>query len=257
MSKPTSFAKEDVMEAYLGGLLSGHEELDEHKEKAAKLLSNVELLEIATAEHAADTVEPAIEDVTSEVVEAPTPVIKEPVISEPEPESEPQAVIDVAKQVTHKPIVDSLEETFQALFFEVAGLTLAVPLVTLGGIHQIDKVGPLFGKPSWFMGVMLHREQKLNVVDTAKWVMPEKITQTLEDGLNYSYLIMLAESPWGLASENLVNTVTLTKSDVKWRDKDSKRPWLAGMVKERMCALVDVYQLVSMLNKGLSSDSQD
>ena len=122
--------------------------------------------------------------------------------------------------------------------------------------HQIEKVGPLFGKPDWFMGVMLHRDSKLNVVDSAKWVMPEKYDENLAESLNYRYLIMLGESEWGLASEKLVNTVNLTIDDVKWRESTGKRPWLAGMVKEKMCALVDVEELISMLNKGLGSNDQ-
>ena len=223
------------MEAYLDGLLTGFDEADEKQEQAAKLLEKAAL-------------------VTPDVVPEPIPEITPTDIdTQPTPAT---AETQVEAPVTSR-LIDSLDATFQALFFEVAGLTLAVPLITLGGIHKLDKVGPLFGKPDWFKGVMLHREQKLNVVDTAKWVMPEKVTQTLEESLVYEYLIMLADSPWGLASDRLVNTVTLNKADVKWRDKDSKRPWLAGMVKERMCALIDVYQLISMLNKGLSSDAQD
>jgi purine-binding chemotaxis protein CheW len=155
-----------------------------------------------------------------------------------------------------KPLEERLDNVFQALFFEVAGLTLAVPLITLGGIHNLSKIGPLFGKPAWFMGVMLHREEKLSVVDTAQWVMPEKYDQTLADKLNYQYLIMLGDSPWGLASEKLVNTVTLNKDDVKWRQANAKRPWLAGMVKDKMCALLDVDELISMLNNGLGSKDQ-
>ncbi|MBO1255207.1 chemotaxis protein CheW [Alteromonas sp. 5E99-2] len=240
MSKPNRFANEEVMEDYLGSLLSENNVSDEtgyleqKKAVAEKLLTESQLID--------------------------TPVIKaERDVSVPELEVE-QTSEEIGTQPLIKhdiPIAEQLEENFQALFFEVAGLTLAVPLVTLGGIHQVDNVSPLFGKPSWFKGVMLHRDEKLNVVDTAKWVMPEKITQTLEEGLHYSYLVMLAESTWGLACEKLVDTVSLNKSDVKWRENDKKRPWLAGMVKERMCALIDVYQLVSMLNKGLNSDSQD
>lgn len=64
---------------------------------------------------------------------------------------------------------------FQAMFFEVAGLMIAVPLIELGGIHNTDKITPLMGKPEWFKGVMLHRTAKVNVVDTALWVMPESV----------------------------------------------------------------------------------
>lgn len=86
--------------------------------------------------------------------------------------------------------------------------------------------------------------------------MPEKYDENLAQSLNYRYLIMLGESLWGLASEKLVNTVNLTTDDVKWRESTGKRPWLAGMVKEKMCALIDVEELISMLNKGLSSNDQ-
>ncbi len=242
MSKSTPFAREDVMQAYLDSLLQSPEDPAEVTANTARLL------EQATADIVAR--EPA--DVPVQEIEVPVPEVEqvETIITQPEVTEEP------VKTATHRPIQDMLENRFQALFFEVAGLTLAVPLVTLGGIHRIDKVGGLIGKPKWFKGVMLHREQKINVVDTAMWVMPEKYDQNLAETLNYQYLIMLGDSLWGLASDKLVNTVTLTKDEVKWREAGGKRPWLAGMVKERMCALIDVYQLIAMLNNGLGSNDQ-
>ncbi|MFT5635199.1 MAG: purine-binding chemotaxis protein CheW [Cognaticolwellia sp.] len=139
---------------------------------------------------------------------------------------------------------------FQAMFFEVAGLIIAVPLIELGGIHNTDKTTPLMGKPDWFKGVMLHREEKVKVVDTARWVMPEKCDEALISALNYQYIIMLSDSSWGLTAEKLVDTVTLKQEDVKWLDSTSKRPWLAGLVKNRMCALLDVGSLIKLLEKG-------
>ncbi|MFC3095026.1 chemotaxis protein CheW [Alteromonas sediminis] len=245
MGKQSSFAKEEVMEAYLESLLAGHDDVEEHQVNAAKLLASAELIDIPVPVEAPPEPPQPVSDIHEEPVITEVPEANEQVTQEPVP-------------VVTQPVADALEETFQALFFEVAGLTMAVPLITLGGIHRLEKVGPLFGKPDWFMGVMLHRDEKLSVVDTAKWVMPEKVTAKLQDSLDYQYLIMLSDSQWGLASDKLVNTVTLQKSDVKWRQNDTKRPWLAGMVKERMCALIDVYQLISMLNRGLGrDDAQD
>jgi purine-binding chemotaxis protein CheW len=142
------------------------------------------------------------------------------------------------------------EGDFQALFFDVGGLTLAVPLIELGGIYEIDKITPLIGKPKWFEGVMLHRDEKINVVDSALWVMPEKYDETLKKSLEYQYVIMLNNSGWGLSAENLTNTVTLKQEEVKWMDSSSKRPWLAGLVKDKMCALLDVDSLIQLLNDG-------
>ena len=143
---------------------------------------------------------------------------------------------------------------FQALFFSVAGLNLAVPLKSLGGIHQWKEPNTIFGKPEWYLGIMTNREEKLNVVDTALWVMPEKYTPEMAENIDYKYLIMLGESHWGLACENLVTTETLSPDDIQWRkSSQGKRPWLAGVVREKMCAILDVDALTQMLDQGLNS----
>jgi purine-binding chemotaxis protein CheW len=160
--------------------------------------------------------------------------------------------------ITHKSSGDFISKTpkayrkgnFQALFFNVGGLTVAVPLIELGGIHNIDKTTTLMSKPEWYKGVMLHRDEKINVVDTALWVMPEKCDEKMKSSLNYQYVIMLSNSSWGLTAENLVDTVVLKQDEVKWLDKPSKRPWLAGLVKDKMCALLDVNSLIQLLNEG-------
>ncbi len=139
---------------------------------------------------------------------------------------------------------------FQALYFDVGGLILAVPLIELGGIHKVNKPTPLMGKPEWFKGVMLYRDEKINVVDTALWVMPEKCDEKLKNSLNYQYIILLSNSSWGLSAENLVDTVVLKQEEVKWMDSPGKRPWLAGLVKDKMCALLDVDSLIQLLNDG-------
>jgi purine-binding chemotaxis protein CheW len=266
MSKQSPFAREDVMEAYLDSLLKEQVEPDEASVRASRLLEQA-------AQQIVDESPSPVEDNTLREQTAEQDVLHEPSNKDIDLTKQDDAkfIEDINQQVasddagtvadnvvsnTKLALKDKLDERFQALFFEVAGLTLAVPLITLGGIHELGKIGPLFGKPDWFMGVMLHRDEKLSVVDSAKWVMPEKYDETLAQSLNYRYLIMLGESQWGLASEKLVNTVTLSKADVKWRESVGKRPWLAGMVKERMCALIDVSELIIMLNKGLGSNDQ-
>jgi len=140
---------------------------------------------------------------------------------------------------------------FQALFFNIAGLKVAVPLTELGGIYELGEINTLFGKPGWFKGVMLHREQKINVVDTARWVMPEKYDAIVAQGLNYQYLVMLGSSNWGLCCETLIDTITLEPEQIKWREQEGKRPWMAGLIKEHMCVLVDVDELIGLLGRGL------
>ncbi|MGL5907727.1 MAG: chemotaxis protein CheW, partial [Shewanella sp.] len=144
-----------------------------------------------------------------------------------------------------------LEDEFQVLFFQVAGLTLAVPLVSLGGIVKIERINHIIGRPSWFFGVQTYREQQLNIVDTGAWVMPEKYTDELKQTVNYQYVVLLAGSNWGLTCESLVNAVKINKTQVNWRSKAGKRPWLAGVVKQQMCGILHVQALVDMLDAGL------
>ena len=175
---------------------------------------------------------------------------------------QPQEEVELSTQkssgeVMAKPPKSYRQGDFQALFFDVAGLTIAVPLIELGGIHKMDKITPLMGKPDWFKGVMLYREEKINVVDTALWVMPEKCDETLKNSLDYQYIIMLNDSGWGFMAENLVDTVVLRQDEVKWIDSPSRRPWLAGLVKNKMCALLDVEALIVLLNEGSSINQLD
>ncbi|HAS8424782.1 TPA: chemotaxis protein CheW [Vibrio vulnificus] len=143
---------------------------------------------------------------------------------------------------------------FQVLYFDVNSVTFAVPLDELGGIHQLTQLNHLIGRPGWYLGLQTNRDQQLDVVDTARWVMPDKLADE-EYKSNYQYIVMLGNSMWGLASNKLLGTELLYPEKVRWREQSGKRPWLAGMVKEKMCALIHVDALISMLNAGLDVKS--
>ena len=119
---------------------------------------------------------------------------------------------------------------------------------------RLIEMAKIAQKTGVIKGVLLHRDEKYNVVDTAKWVMPEKSADKLAGSTEYQYLIVLEESGWGLGCENLIATETVLPDDVKWRDVEVGRSWLSGMVKKKMCALMNVQQLINMLNQGLSSN---
>ncbi|MGL4225359.1 MAG: chemotaxis protein CheW [Vibrio sp.] len=139
---------------------------------------------------------------------------------------------------------------FQVLYFDVNGVTFSVPLEELGGIHRMASLNHLIGRPAWYLGLQTNRDAQLDVVDTAKWVMAEKLH---DDSYKqaYQYIVMLGESAWGLASTQLLGTELLSSDKVRWREQVGKRPWLAGMVKQKMCALIHVQALIAMLNAGL------
>jgi purine-binding chemotaxis protein CheW len=178
MAKPL-FANEKVMKHYLDALLQDDSTPELSSSPVENLLSDVETKAAQHQETSEYTPgKKAVETLEKKTVEA---LDKKPVETPAINAQEPKDVEAESLVTEHKPLpatvlpqFDSFNDQFQALYFEVAGLTLAVPLNSLGGIYQLGEINRLIGKPDWFSGVMLHREEKLNVVDTARWVMPER-----------------------------------------------------------------------------------
>ncbi len=259
MSNPLAASKK-LMKNYLSELLTDESsnELENTavsatfltKDKTAKTRQLDQLLQnVGKEEQPLSSVKSENSVISNEVVKQ---VTKEEFITRNDTTQQENVANSIANRKDTSQVIakDYRQGSFQVMFFDVAGLIIAVPLIELSGIHNVDKTTTLMGKPEWFKGVMVHRENKINVVDTALWVMPEKCNQKLKDSLNYQYIIMLNNSAWGLMAEHLVDTVTLEQDDVKWLDSPSKRPWLAGLVKNKMCALLDVNSLVKLLDNG-------
>lgn len=141
------------------------------------------------------------------------------------------------------------EAPFEALLFDVGGLTLAVPLVSLGSIHSLDgPITPLFGQPDWFLGILPTQTGNLKVLDTARWIMPERYTQELRDNLRF--VISVQGHEWGMAVHGVSQSIKLDPAQVKWRTGLGKRPWLAGTVIDQMCALLDIEALAELIAAG-------
>ena len=131
------------------------------------------------------------------------------------------------------------QHRFECLIFSVGGLKLAVPLMTLGAIHRIDrKFNALPHQSSWFLGILqTPAAGNIKVLDTALCVMPERYDPATRDSLGY--VITIHGYAWGLACHQVQQSITLEPDQVKWRTQRGKRPWLAGTVIDHMCALID------------------
>lgn len=140
------------------------------------------------------------------------------------------------------------EEAFECLLFDVAGLKLAVPLVCLGSIYPLeeDDITPIFAQPDWFVGIMSTPAGNLKVLDTARWVMPERYHDKLRD--SFRFVISVDGYSWGLAVNAVHESIHLQPEAVKWRKGKAGREWLAGTVIEHMCALLDVQALARLVS---------
>ncbi|SON50177.1 chemotaxis protein CheW [Vibrio tapetis] len=232
------------------------------QEEPALLSAEIQEWESSYAETLVDSPEVKLETIT-EPEQAIAEVIEPVAIPEThtedviEQQAETEAQTESGAGFTKEWTTVARNDAFQVLYFEVNSVVFAVPLDELGGIHQkAEELNHLIGRPDWYLGLQTNKNDQLDVVDTARWAMSEKlIDDTHRD--SYQYIVMLDESHWGLASNQLMGTEWLSPEKIRWRKSAGKRPWLAGMVKEKMCALIHVDAMITMLDAGLDVKALD
>jgi len=263
MSRPVDIATRPqlALQSYLDALLQ------EATEELTLSSSLDEFQAAVLEEQARDAVVRVALDspVVAVVAPAPVAVIADVALLEPvlEPVETPvvalvEPVVEVHLAAGHRtPPPSSADgrpawaaEPFECLLFDVAGLTLAVPLVCLGSIYSLEgqELTPLFGQPNWFLGILPSQSGNLKVLDTARWVMPDRYRDDLRQGLQY--VISVQGYEWGLAVHQVSRSLRLDPNEIKWRTHRGQRPWLAGTVIEHMCALLDVSELAELIASG-------
>ncbi|MNF48463.1 CheW-like domain protein [compost metagenome] len=199
------------------------------------------------------TIAPLLQTLVAPIEEAE--VLETPVIEEPQVRVPPVVEVHLPPSNTPPPVDTEgrpswAAEPFECLLFDVAGLTLAVPLVCLGSIYSLagHELTPLFGQPEWFLGILPSQAGNLKVLDTARWVMPDRYRDDFKQGLQY--VISVQGYEWGLAVHQVSRSLRLDPNEIKWRSHRGQRPWLAGTVIEHMCALLDVASLAELIASG-------
>ncbi|WP_025855892.1 CheW domain-containing protein [Pseudomonas sp. CHM02] len=237
-----------ALESYLDALLQDAtaEELPEPilvLEPAVEPQSMLDEFQLAVLE------EQARDAQVAPVVVPIAPVVVAPAVVEPVVE------VHLPPSITPPPVTGDgrpswAAEPFECLLFDVAGLTLAVPLVCLGSIYSLEgqELTPLFGQPEWFLGILPSQAGNLKVLDTARWVMPDRYRDDFRQGLQY--VISVQGYEWGLAVHQVSRSLRLDPNEIKWRSHRGQRPWLAGTVIEHMCALLDVAELAELIASG-------
>ncbi|MGF6109749.1 CheW domain-containing protein [Pseudomonas sp. ADAK2] len=267
-----------ALQSYLDSLLmEATEELPPEVEAVAEVIEVVEAVEVEaaldefqlavleeqardarpTAAVAAPVVAPVVEKAPVTVIEAPAPILAPVSTIAPLLQALVPPVVEVHLPPSNTPPPVETDgrpswaaEPFECLLFDVAGLTLAVPLVCLGSIYSLagHELTPLFGQPEWFLGILPSQAGNLKVLDTARWVMPDRYRDDFRQGLQY--VISVQGYEWGLAVHQVSRSLRLNPNEIKWRSHRGQRPWLAGTVIEHMCALLDVSALAELIASG-------
>lgn len=285
MNRPvkTTSRPQLALQSYLDNLLmEATEELPLEVEAVAQVIEVVETVEVEAAldefqlavleEQARDArptpavaapvvtapvIAPVVEKAPLAVIEAPAPILAPVSTIAPLLQALVPPVVEVHLPPSNTPPPVETDgrpswaaEPFECLLFDVAGLTLAVPLVCLGSIYSLagHELTPLFGQPEWFLGILPSQAGNLKVLDTARWVMPDRYRDDFRQGLQY--VISVQGYEWGLAVHQVSRSLRLDPNEIKWRSHRGQRPWLAGTVIEHMCALLDVSALAELIASG-------
>ncbi|MFP4146956.1 MAG: chemotaxis protein CheW [Halorhodospira sp.] len=140
---------------------------------------------------------------------------------------------------------------FQVLILHVGAIRLAVPLIKLHRVvawEDPEEVQPTVGQPRWMHGLLDHRGRYVQVVDTAELVLPEERRPPVAERRK-GKIIIVGDGRWGLACRDVGEVLRLRPEQVQWRTAAGQRRWLAGTVREHLCALVDTDAFAELLEQ--------
>ncbi len=152
-------------------------------------------------------------------------------------------------------LYNSLPSRFQVLLCDVGEQTIAIPLVELGGIMQVERFTKRSSKQSWYYGLFVKGEQTFTCIDSARYLSNADNSALKKDKLpddqEYKYVVQLGKSEFAICCHSVSTTLEVEKQDVKWKQNVTKQPWFAGILKTQMHALIDGAEMVrDVLNRS-------
>jgi chemotaxis signal transduction protein len=199
----------------------------------------VEMLESLLAEVPEADAEPCRAPPSAAVAEAaPDPTLKE--VSEPPLQKHRQCQVHDTAGLG----LDTPESRFSAILFGVGRYKFAVPLNMLDSVTRITgRPTGMFGQPGWHRGVVLSRERQLVLVDPGR-LLGLADAEPVEP---VDHVLVLPGGRYGILSSQAPEPVTLRGSGIRWSRPEARRPWLAAILPEHMCVMLDTEVLLELV----------
>jgi len=136
--------------------------------------------------------------------------------------------------------LERLNDGSQYYLFEVAGLTLAIPLARFEAEIELPEVmTPPVGQ-AW-RRIAETPSGPLIVIDTAGLILPQESQSFPDDRV--THLVVLDNGNWALAAHGPGVREEVDLDRVHWRSTSGRRFWLAGTQPDRRCALLDLDEI--------------
>jgi purine-binding chemotaxis protein CheW len=148
-------------------------------------------------------------------------------------------------------------DPFQVLFIDIYGMEIAIPMSSMSGIRQYpEQLMQMPNQAPWVDGVYQYHQNNIQVIDAHRLLIPEHYTENQLDQVDDvasekpAFIVQIGDGRWGLACRSAERAVMLNPDQVRWSGSDRKRRWILGMIKEHLCALLDVDEFITHLEQG-------
>jgi purine-binding chemotaxis protein CheW len=127
------------------------------------------------------------------------------------------------------------------ILLDMHGLKLAVPFDYVEGALQLESLSLRLDGPEWVLGRFGEEPAWTQVVDTARWLIPERYKPEYS---KYAEVIILKGRRWAIACDELVKSIRVDTRQINWHQDKSHRSWLLGTYMPERCAILDIDQLL-------------
>lgn len=128
------------------------------------------------------------------------------------------------------------------VLLDMHGMKLAIDFDRIeGALNFRDLALEIRGLPEWVLGSFGDAPRRTRVVDTARWLIPERYQP---EHAMYEEVVILQGRDWALACDGLVKSLQIPLERVNPNPFPERRPWLFGTFMAERCAILDVDQLI-------------
>ncbi len=190
--------------------------------------------------------------------EQPPPVVEQKIeakseaipVPEVEDVSAPDAQADEPETAPAplQPAADRYQYPLQCLMFSVGEHQLSIPLIDLGSVLPLtQRLTQLPGTPDWFLGILQHRDDRVKVVDSAKFLHIPVVANDQSE----RHLLVFGDESWAICCDKLGQVLQLEKEDVHWSPSRTNG-YALGTLRESLAILLDSEKLLQHLNRQIS-----
>lgn len=144
-------------------------------------------------------------------------------------------------------------QSFQTLFIDIDGMDIAIPMEAMSGIRKYpENLTQLPNSAEWVDGTFQLHGSSIQVVNARKLFLlsNNREIDTDEELKTPEFIVQIGDGRWGLACHSADRAIKLEPDQVRWSGAARRRPWLLGMIKEHLCALLDGEEFIKYLDGG-------